>query len=137
MTYLRSVVLFIGVTLLFGACHTNGYNNNVSYGPFYYSYINYAQGTDPYSGAIYFLITPYGYNTAYEYYEVTVYGLGKYYVPTGGGRVTLPYLYPGNYSFSVHVGCNNAFNATCYDQYYSGNVNVYATQAVQVQFSPN
>ncbi len=137
--YSRQSALLIFVLWTFAGCHTNSNNAPGPALPAVLTYggYNYGAGTSYSQGALEFdLNTYYSYYASYQYYEINVFGVGIYELPQGNSKITLPYLYPGSYSFTVHVGCLNGYNTGCYDQYINGTANVYNSTTTQVFVTP-
>jgi hypothetical protein len=130
--------LLVFVLFAFAGCHHNGPAPAPALPPLLaYNTYNQGAGTNYNQGALEFDInSSYSYYASYQYYEVNIFGLGVYELPQGSNVVTLPYLWPGSYSFSVHVGCLNGYNTGCYDQYINGTANVYYATTTQVIVSP-
>jgi hypothetical protein len=132
----QSVVLMF-ILWTFSGCHHTGAPGPALPAVLAFSTYSYGAGTNYYQGALEFdLTTSYSYYASYQYYEINVYGGGIYEMPQGGGSITLPYLQPGSYPFSVHVGCLNGYNTGCYDQYINGTANVYSATTTQVFVTP-
>jgi len=137
---MKRCLLFAGVLALFVSCHNSGYNNvSPRYDTFSYPSYNYSpgNGTDNNSGAMALNITPYGYNASNQVYQVSINGVGNYYVPTGGGQVYIPYLWPGTYYFTIHIGCVNYYAPNCFDRYVNGSISIQPLYTTQVQFQPS
>ena len=122
-------LLFLGAILsLFVSCHGNYSNNAVS--PSQLSFTTYYGGPTNYNqGALVYNISysgSYGYSN-YQYYEVSISGLGVYDLPYGSNQLTIPYLWPGTYSFQVRL-MNNGY----VQEYISGVAYVYTNYTTTV-----
>jgi hypothetical protein len=121
-------LLFITAILsLFISCHGNNYQNvsptQLTFSTYYGGPTNYNQGAIVYNVSY---SGYYGYSN-YQYYEVSIDGLGIYDLPYGSNQLTIPYLYPGSYSFQVRL-MNNGY----VQEYLSGVAYVYSNNTTTV-----
>ena len=122
--YTRRYFYIAFVALLLGCRGNGGYVQPL------YSYNTYygGTGTDYYTGALYFVISPLGGGYG-ESYEIIVSGVGTYDLPYGANQLQLNFLYPGTYQFTLNVLPSG--------QYIYGTINVYSTTTTQVNIYPN
>jgi len=129
-------ILLLSVICLFATCHSNNYNAVNPYGISYSSYYGGA-GTNYNQGALVVNInSSTGYYSSYQYYTVSVYGIGTYNFPPGVTQLTIPYIWPGSYPLTITVGCLNSYNSGCYQEYMNGTAYVYAANTTVVNAWP-
>jgi hypothetical protein len=123
--YIKRYFFIAVVAVLFGCGRGSGSNIQPLY-----SYNTYygGGGTDYYTGALYFVISPL--NGGYgESYQIIVSGVGTYNLPYGSNQLQVNYLYPGTYQFTLNVLPSG--------QYIYGTINVYSSETTQVTIYPN
>ena len=133
----KTFILLVSIICLFVTCHGNNYNNAVNpKGLSYNSYYggngtNYNQGT-----LIININNSNSYYSAYQYYVVSIRNLGTYNFPSGATQLTIPYVWPKNYPFTITIGCLNSYNSGCYQRYMNGSAYVNAGYTTVVNAWP-
>ena len=98
-----------------------------------YSYNTYygGTGTDYYTGALYFVVSPLsgGYGESYQIIVSSGGTYNSYNFPYGANQLQVNFLYPGTYQFTLNVLPSG--------QYIYGTINVYSSTTTQVNIYPN
>ncbi len=132
MLFFRILFLCSIAGMLF-SCKNKTYNYNNGIIPAGISFSNYYSGTGTSltEGAIIVNIYSNSTNINYEYYLVSIYGVGSYPMQTGSKQLFIPYVWANTYDISVEKICSAGNNTGCSPRVVIGSINI-STQTTTV-----
>ncbi|ABG59719.1 hypothetical protein [Cytophaga hutchinsonii] len=128
------ILLFLGsITGMLFSCKNKTYNYNNGVIPNGISFTNYYSGTGTSltEGAIIVNVYSNSTNINYEYYVVSIYGVGTYTMQTGTKQLFIPYVWANTYDISVEKICAAGTNTGCNPRIVIGSINI-TTQTTTV-----